>query len=52
MPDRRIVEHYAGAGFCARLDAALAAAGLDKPGIAPGDLASFDQFHSRGRPAK
>ncbi len=51
MPDRRIVEHYAGAGFCARLDAALAAAGLDRPGIAPADLASFDQFHTRGRPA-
>ena len=51
MPDRRIVEHYADAGFCARLDAALRAAGLDRPGIAPEDLSLFDQFHTRGRPA-
>lgn len=51
MPDRRIVEHYADAGFCARLDAALRAAGLDRPGIAPADLSLFDQFHTRGRPA-
>ncbi len=51
MPDRRIVEHYADAGFCARLDAALSAAGLDRSGIAPEDLSQFDQFHTRGRAA-
>jgi len=51
LPDRRIVEHYADAGFCARLDAALSAAGLDRSGIAPEDLSQFDQFHTRGRAA-
>lgn len=51
MADRRIIEHYASGDFVARLDAALAAAGLDRPGIAPADLTFVDQFHSRGRKA-
>jgi len=51
VTDRRIIEHYAGADFIARLDRALAAAGLDRPGITPADLVFLDQFHSRGRPA-
>ena len=51
MADQRIVEHYAGGGFLARLDAALTAANLGRPGIAPADLALLDQFHTRGRPA-
>lgn len=51
MAYRHIVEHYAGGDFIARLEAALVAAGLDHPGIAPTDLAFVDQFHSRGRPA-
>jgi SAM-dependent methyltransferase len=51
MADQRIVEHYAGGDFIARLDQALDAAGLDRPGIAAADLARVDQFHTRGRPA-
>lgn len=51
MTDRHLVAHYAGGDLLARLGAALAAAGLDRRGIAAADLAPFDQFHTRGRPA-
>ena len=51
MTDRHLVAHYAAGDLSARLGAALAAAGLDRRGIAAADLAPFDQFHTRGRPA-
>lgn len=51
MTGRQLAEHYAAGDLFTRLKAALAAAGLDHPGISPSAIALLDQFHSRGRAA-
>lgn len=51
MTGRHLAEHYAAGDLLTRLKSALAAAGLDRPGISPTAIALVDQFHSRGRAA-
>jgi sarcosine/dimethylglycine N-methyltransferase len=43
-----LTAHYGGGGFIARIDDALAAAGLDADRLTPSDLAALDHFHARG----
>lgn len=44
----KVAEHYEGKGLIDRVKDALAAAGFTAGRIAPAQLASLDQFHSRG----
>jgi ubiquinone/menaquinone biosynthesis C-methylase UbiE len=51
MGEHSVAEHYGTAPLAARVDAALAQAGLaDKP-LDWSDLTALDQFHTRGLPA-
>lgn len=46
---RGIDTHYGPVDLCARIEAAVRAAGLDPATLSRDDLATFDEFHSGGR---
>lgn len=47
----KVLQHYGRSDIRAKLEAALAAAGLGEGRLSPADLAPLDQFHTRGMAA-